>query len=534
MADTELLPPVPLGSETEEERRRRLNPAPTGATMPPVPVPASERTRANNTPLTGRAADLAIGATVQPTLPPVRTTATPAPEIAAPAPVMPPVKVNAGQPAKPAPNPFESETPAVQPSAMPPIKIGPQQKAYEDLSAEGTPKLSGWRKALDAIGSIFPIGRAIETAIPGSPQNYNAKLNNAALAAAKEQTIGAGQREAESATAKAQFETPEKRRAYIAAHPDEFEGVDDFQKNDFILAGKFPQREPAQPKAEKPENLQQDYADAVVAAQKAGKDPAQDPKVQQLADAITSLQKQPAPPKENKAVAGTVAGRPAWGVQTDKGWIDPQTQKAIPNFQPAPNYAQVAPTMRSTNVIRNGQLMAIHPDELQPGDVLAGASAGTQTMSKEAQFQEIHSGIDSLRSAIKNLDKPFTPVQIGKLTLAMKHTSDPTVFQNEIATLLGTQELTPAQEDLVIWMGHLNERALSLRNIAGMGQGSDSMRSALQAILPSVRSGSVEMMNKQLAAFENQVQKLEKGVPKMPGSEKKDNPLGLTPPGQTK
>jgi hypothetical protein len=111
------------------------------------------------------------------------------------------------------------------------------------------------------------------------------------------------------------------------------------------------------PKAEKPESVQQEYADAVADAQKRGVDPAKDPKVQQLSDAITSLQKEPAAPKENKAVAGTVAGRPAWGVQTEKGWIDPQTQQPIPDFRPAPNYAQVAPATRTTELLGGDNVM---------------------------------------------------------------------------------------------------------------------------------------------------------------------------------
>ena len=99
-------------------------------------------------------------------------------------------------------------------------------------------------------------------------------------------------------------------------------------------------RHPKPPTPEKPENLQQVYADAVADAQSRGVDPAKDPKVQQIADAITSLQKQPAPPKDNKAVAGVLNGKPAWGVQTEKGWVDPQTQQSIPGFSPAPSFAE--------------------------------------------------------------------------------------------------------------------------------------------------------------------------------------------------
>jgi ribosomal protein S20 len=138
-------------------------------------------------------------------------------------------------------------------------------------------------------------------------------------------------------------------------------------------------------------------------------------------------------------------------------------------------------------------------------------------MSKQAQFSEMHTAVTKARSAINNLDRDFTPDQIGKLTLAMRHTDDPTVFKNEMETFLGTQQLTPAQQDFVVWVAQLNERAMSLRNVAGMGQGSDQLRTAIQATLPNAKSGSKEMALKQLAAFENQLNMLEKGVPTLPG-----------------
>lgn len=72
---------------------------------------------------------------------------------------------------------------------MPAANVGPQQKRYNDLSAQGAPELHGWKKVLNAIGSVSPLGRSIESAIPGSPENYNEALNSAAVRAAKEQGI---------------------------------------------------------------------------------------------------------------------------------------------------------------------------------------------------------------------------------------------------------------------------------------------------------------------------------------------------------
>jgi hypothetical protein len=101
---------------------------------------------------------------------------------------------------------------------------------------------------------------------------------------------------------------------------------------------------------------------------------------------------------------------------------------------------------------------------------------------------------------------------------------DPGVMSNEVQTLLGTQQLTPAQQDFVVWVAQLQERALSLRNVAGMGAGSDQLRNAILATLPGVKSGNKQMALKQLDAFDNQVALLERGVPKVRGQG------GVTPP----
>ena len=294
------LPPVVAPEDTAEERNRRLIASAGGmSTLPPVtpqqrpsPPPTAQTTPAVTSAAQPRS-DASGSALVKSYAPgsPDYNSAVKQTEPSAMSPVQPvaPKPTPLAQPSLPPVGKTEmAGAPAAQPGAMPPVSVGPQQKAYDELSAQGAPKLSGWKKALDAVGSIFPIGRSIETAIPGSPQNYDAKLNNAALRAAKEQTIGAGQRTAESEAAKAQFETPEKRRAYMAAHPDEFEGVSDFQKNDFVLAGKFPQREPAE---EKPHDVVKAYSDALASGDEA-KAAELAPKVQKF---METTQK---PPKE--------------------------------------------------------------------------------------------------------------------------------------------------------------------------------------------------------------------------------------------
>jgi hypothetical protein len=328
MADLDPLemPPAIVPGDNDEERKRRLltvaqgmPPArpPEAATTPastptmPAAVPAANsRSEASSTPL------------AQPSMPPAGRA-----EMAGTSP---------------------SATGQRIMESMPSAPVGPATQRLEDLQQQGRPELHGWKKVLDVIGQLHPIGRAIEANVPGSPQFYDAAVQRAATQAGLEQKTQEGQQRSqenqqtiEADAAKAQFATPQKRQQYVEDNPGQFEGLSDFEKNDFVLSGKFPQHEPTPPKQA---NLQQDYAEAVEDAQKRGVDPSTDPKVQQFADAITSLQKQPAAPKDMTAKAGSLNGKPAWAIQTDQGWIDPETRKPVHGFQPQQPAGVASPT----------------------------------------------------------------------------------------------------------------------------------------------------------------------------------------------
>jgi hypothetical protein len=101
-----------------------------------------------------------------------------------------------------------------------------------------------------------------------------------------------------------------------------------------------------------------------------------------------------------------------------------------------------------------------------------------------------------------------------------------------IMATLATQNLTEKQQDFVVWASNLNERAMSLRNIAGQGQGAQDTRNAIRAVLPGIQSGNKEMQIKQLDAFDNMVGILKKGIAGVKGapgsgSKKDADPLGI-------
>jgi hypothetical protein len=158
------------------------------------------------------------------------------------------------------------------------------------------------------------------------------------------------------------------------------------------------------------------------------------------------------------------------------------------------------------------------------GQGLAGASEGGKLRSKQSQMKDIETASGKAREAINNL-KPgdFSPEQVALLSKAMSE-NDPGVA-HQLMQNLAMKATNDEQQDFIIWITQLNERAMSLRNIAGMGAGAQDLRNAIRAMLPGLGSGNTKMMNKQLDAFDQQVRVLEEGVPS-PGKSGKGQLVG--------
>lgn len=147
---------------------------------------------------------------------------------------------------------------------------------------------------------------------------------------------------------------------------------------------------------------------------------------------------------------------------------------------------------------------------------MSGAVQGTKNLSRTQQIQDIQYSSTQLRKAIQNVE-PFTPGQIAKMQVALTSNDEKMISTQWGA--LANDALSPAQQDLTIWLKNINERALSLRNIAGQGQGAQDTRNAIRSLLPNLASGNKDLMFKQLDAFDNQTGILARGIPK-PGNSK--------------
>lgn len=285
------------------------------------------------------------------------------------------------------------------------------------------------------------------------------------------------------------------------------------------------------------------------AATAAGKPPTPEQDKQWMASAEQLLNKGTLTPQDRERLAGlqrqlkmtgigpeilSQAGNPPVPADYPKGESDPAYKaaneawgKRAEELKNQEAGAMGAARGQGYNMSRPVQVLVPQPDGsmaavYMPASVAeqAGysvAAAGTKAISQQAQFADINNAIHKVSDALGKVgDTAFTPTQTAKLTLAMQET-DPTVMRNEVANLAASG-LTPQQQDLVTWLQQLQERALSLRSIAGMGQGSDTTRTAILKALPNITSGNVQMARKQLDALQNMVDNLHRGILNVKGN----------------
>lgn len=147
----------------------------------------------------------------------------------------------------------------------------------------------------------------------------------------------------------------------------------------------------------------------------------------------------------------------------------------------------------------------------------APAASGVQAMAKGAQVTDIYSGIASMKSAIAALPEDELSLdQITKLQAILREPDD-SLRETLWTNFMGSQRLSPEEQNFVVALQQLRERALSVRNLASMGVGSDQQRAAVLNSLPGLLSGNKQMMEKQLNAFTNFLDNLATGVPKIAG-----------------
>lgn len=438
----------------------------------------------------------------------------------APAPIPPPTAGMPPAPITPA-QPPTNANPA--PSAMPP---GPTAAPVQPVAQP--PQLHGWRKALDVVGSMFPIGRAIEEQVPGTPQNFDVQQAKQAARAAQgqtvrlgEQNLAKGQQEIEKGASAAQFDTPEKRQAYLQGHPDQFQGASDFEKNDFVLAGKFPQREPPAPKEDKKIDegynaqgqrvIQYQRPDGTVYNRvnpdilKAAPEDAN----KLAAEIEAQVGPKPTTPEfAGKKYPTVAAAQLAWGKAAEGVKNDEAAAGANARGQ---SYGRNRP-VQVVDTWNGNRPVTVSAGEAEDNpERYATQSGAERSLPKEALINDIRTSAENVKSNLSVLDSKG----LDRATLAAA-LANPASTAQAYMQALPRGALDDKGQQFVTDLFNLREQAMALRSVLGMGAGSEDMRNAIIATLPGVASPSSKFGTKQIDNLLKVLDRLERGIPTVP------------------
>lgn len=177
----------------------------------------------------------------------------------------------------------------------------------------------------------------------------------------------------------------------------------------------------------------------------------------------------------------------------------------------------------------NAPGFASQSEVLGGGGKYMPAGEGGKALTKTALIEDMRGSVKDVKQSLDNLKTEFSPETRIALANAMK-SADP---HGAINTLINSQfvkNLTPDQQDYLINVNSLIENAMALRSALGAGQGSGDLRDAIRATVPSGTTPTKEYGIKQLERFNKTLDRLERGVPKVPlrtdlGSENKGTQL---------
>jgi hypothetical protein len=239
--------------------------------------------------------------------------------------------------------------------------------------------------------------------------------------------------------------------------------------------------------AEKPESMQQEYTDQVVGDQAKGIDPAQDPKTQQLQDAITGIQKQPnaaKSPIDQRYEDALAAGDHDHAARLLKVKQDLARAGQAPERPQRPQQ-QLA--------VINGKVTELRPGMDVPTgtESLSGELKKAQPSADETRRADLarnmNSNLDSLEEIVDRRPDLFGPVA-GRLTQAKQFigTSDP-----DVAKLKAIRE----------YLGMASVGAHAMRNAQHVGVAADAVMAGLLNS-PTATKGAIQEARRSTATFQ--------------------------------
>ena len=143
-------------------------------------------------------------------------------------------------------------------------------------------------------------------------------------------------------------------------------------------------------------------------------------------------------------------------------------------------------------------------------------SAGSLTnllRSRTAVFADLDTGVKFLNDAIDEIgDAPFDTATRAQLALTLRDRDPASAFQSFLGSELAST-LSDAQLDYVTSLVNMQESAMALRSVAGMGQGSDMLRGAIVNMLPGAGTPSGAYAKRQMRLVTAEINALRKSLP---------------------
>ena len=157
------------------------------------------------------------------------------------------------------------------------------------------------------------------------------------------------------------------------------------------------------------------------------------------------------------------------------------------------------------------------------------ATQGAKALSQTALIEDMRGSINDLRQDLADPKLPeFTTAQRLKISLVLKNRDPASAMSNFLGSEFANT-LTPEQQNYLVNVTTLIENAMAMRSVLGAGQGSDELRAAIKATIPSAQTPNKEYASKQLDRFEKTLDRLARGVLTAPLKGQEPNEISNAP-----
>jgi hypothetical protein len=167
----------------------------------------------------------------------------------------------------------------------------------------------------------------------------------------------------------------------------------------------------------------------------------------------------------------------------------------------------------------------------EPGRFVKSTPTVANAVKATGLINDIRDGMAQMDAAVKAMPDTFMSSEArALLATAAKH---PEGALQTVMAGLAAKHLSEQDQDLLIARATLLERSMAMRGLQGQGAGSESQRQAIADMIVGFTTADKKMALKQMAALRNNVDNLERTIPKVGKMNQKSAAEMAAPPAST-